>query len=62
MFGTVYKVCDHILDGRFGDLRSTLHPDRPDSLKTLLTQVTALSEQVHPTALEVLKFIKVYLK
>lgn len=46
----------------FVDLRSTLHPDGADSVETLLAQVTALSKQVHPTALEVLIFIEVYLK
>lgn len=46
----------------FGDLRSTLHPDGADPVETLLAQVAALSEQVHPTALEVLVFIEVYLK
>lgn len=40
---------------------STLDLDGADSLETLLTQVTALSEQVQSTALEVLVFIEVYL-
>lgn len=54
-------VVEHLF-GRFGHLRAIFHPDGPDSLEALLTQVAALSEQVHPTALEVLKFVEVYLK
>ena len=55
------QCCDLTAAG-CGDLRSTLHPDGADSLKALLAQVTALSEQVHPAALEVLVFIEVYLE
>lgn len=43
------------------DSRAVLHPDGADLLETLLGQVAALSEQVHPTALEVLKLKEVYL-
>lgn len=50
------------MDGRWDDLRATLHLNGADSVETLLTQITALPKQIHPTALEVLKFIEVYLK
>lgn len=50
------------MDGRWADLRATLHLNGANSVETLLTQITALSKQIHPTALEVLKFIEVYLK
>lgn len=50
------------MDGRLADLRSTLYPDGANSVETLFTQVTALSKQVHPTALEIFKLIEVYLK
>lgn len=46
---------------RGGDLRAVLHLDGTDLLESLLGQVTALTEQVHPTALEVLKLKEVYL-
>lgn len=49
-------------NGRFGDLRSTLDLDGTNSLETLLHQVTGLSKQVHPAALEVLEFIKTNLE
>lgn len=48
--------------GGCGDLRAVLHLDGADFLETLLREVTALSEQVHPTPLEVLKLKEVYLK
>lgn len=47
--------------GGHSDLRAVLHLDGADLLETLLGQVAALSEQVHPTALEVLKLKEVYL-
>lgn len=48
--------------GGCDDLRAVLHLDGADFLETLLREVTALSEQVHPTPLEVLKLKEVYLK
>lgn len=52
----------HIFEWQVCYLRATLYPDGPDSVETLLTQVMALSEHIHPAALEVLEFIEVYLK
>lgn len=49
-----------LADGR-SDSRAVLHLDGADLLETLLGQVAALSEQVHPAALEVLKLKEVYL-
>lgn len=61
-FRKTHVLLKYTSGGKFGDLRSTLNPDGANSVKTLLTQVTALSKQVHPTALEVLIFIEVYLQ
>lgn len=52
--------CSHLASG-CSDLRAILHLDGADLLETLLGQVAALSEQVHPTALEVLELKEVYL-
>lgn len=53
-------TCSCLADG-CRDSRAVLHLDGADLLETFLGQVAALSEQVHPTALEVLKLKEVYL-